>query len=287
MTSFILFAQQTKIVEGYYSIEQTDDMTGAIAKAKVIEQARFKAIDDAFGSNIMQNNVTLLRKDNDKSSMTFYMMGESDLRGTWIRDKEKPRVEKHVEDGRTIWEAWVKGEARELVRAKVDFKWKLLANGTENRYQVEDLHDGDAFYIKFCSPVKGFIMLFMADDKGMVTSLLPEHGEDYCFVDANKWFLFHHNPSISEEHWTATIEKGKDVEYNQLYIIFSPNKMNPPMRMSNLDNSDLEHYRTRGRELRHMPELSFKEFHKYLGKLQRRDEEVQVEKMLIKLSKRK
>ena len=287
MMTTVILAQRLKTVEGYSRIEQSDEMTGAVARAKVIEQARFDAINGAFGSNIMQNNVTLLKQEGEKTSTSFYMMGESDLRGTWIRDKEKPRVEKHVEEGRTIWEAWVKGEAREQVRAKVDFEFMLLANGADDRYQVNELHDGDAFYIKFRSPVNGHLLLFMADDKGVVNCLLPEHGQDYCIVKANQWLLSHYNSRIPEEHWTATIARGKQIEYDQIYVVFSPNKLNPPMRTVNFDNSDLEQYRTQQRELRHISELSFKDFHKYLGKLQQRDVDVQIEKMLVRLSKRK
>ena len=279
-------AQRVQTVEGYSRIEQTDDMTGTTARAKVIEQARFDAINAAFGSNISQNNVTFMRTENEKNTTTFYMMGESDLRGTWIRDKEKPRVEKRVIDGITLWEAWVKGEAREVVRAPVEFQWQLLANGLDERFQVNELHDGDAFYVRFRSPVNGYLMMFVADDRGMVTCLLPEDGEDYCRVKANQWLLFHHNPYVKEEHWLAVLPKNRQEEYDQLYVVFSPNKLSPPNRDTNKDNSDLERYANMERKVKHISGLSFKHFHKYLGRLQRSDKEVQVEKMLVKISKR-
>ncbi len=279
-------AQRILSVEGYSRIEQTEDMTGAMAKAKVIEQARFDAINTAFGSNITQNNITMMRTENDKTTTSFYLMGESDLRGTWIRDKEKPRIKKHVVENVIIWEAWVKGEARELIRPKVDFQWQLLANGIDERFQVEELHDGDAFYIRFRSPVSGYLMLFVADDHEEVSCLLPTDGEDYCGITANQWLLFHHNPIMAEEHWLAILPKNKFVEYDQLYVIFSPNRLTPPSRNINTDNSDLGHYQTSFRQVRHISKLSFKDFQKYLGRLQRIDEYAQVQKMLIKISRR-
>jgi len=286
MTALSIHSQRIQTVEGYSRIEQTDDMTGALTRAKAIEQARFDAINAAFGSNISQNNVTFIRAENEKSTTVFYMMGESDLRGIWIRDTEKPRVEKHITDGVVIWEAWVKGEARERIQAKVEFEWQLLANGIDNRHQAEELHDGDAFYVRFRSPVDGHLMMFFADGRDVVTCLLPEENNDYCEVEANEWVLFHYNPLAPEEHWLATLPKGKQMEYNQLYVVFSPNKLMPPKRTRNKDDSDLEHYNTEEREIKHISGLSFKDFHKYLGRLQRGDMEAQVEKMLVKISKR-
>ncbi len=279
-------AQRILSVEGYSRIEQTDDMTGAVAKAKVIEQARFDAINAAFGSNISQNHVTTMLTENNKTTTTFYLMGESDLHGTWVRDKEKPRVKKHIVENVIIWEAWVKGEARELIRPKVDFQCQLLANGIDERYLAEELHDGDAFYARFRTPVSGYLMIFIADDHGVVNCLLPTDGEDYCEVPANQWMLFHYNPTVAEEHWIAILPKDRLVEYDQLYAIFSPNKLIPPTRTIDTNNSDLNHYSTRTRQVKHLAKLTFKDFQKYLGRLQRTDTEAQVQKMLIKISKR-
>lgn len=280
-------AQKTQTAEGYARIEQSEDKTAAECKAKVVQQARFDAVNTTFGSNITQNSVTMARDENGKSTTTFYMLGESDLRGVWVRDTEKPRIEPHIENGRTIWEAWVKGEVREQTRAKVDFEWKLTANGIGDQYQVKELHDGDAFYVKFRSPVKGYLLLFMADDKDVVSCLLPEEGEDYCMIDANKWYIFHYEKTKPHNCWKALLSKGSQVEYDQLYIVFSPQKISPPVRETSKDNSDLEHYNDDQKDIKHkhLSSLSFSAFHKYLGKLQHRDTEVQSERMLVKISK--
>lgn len=286
LVGLTVLAQRIKTVEGYARMEQPDDKTAAEVKALVLKNAQDNAVISAFGSNVSRNNITKVVNENGKSYTSFYMFGENDLRGIWIRDVDKPRIEKRVEEGRIIWEAWVKGEIREVTRAKVEFKWKLLANGTDDRYQTEELHDGDAFYVKFCSPVKGYLLMFMADDKAVVSSILPEEGQDYCIVEANKWQLFHYDQSKPESQWIATIAERKQEEFDQIYIIFSPNKIAPPTRSINHDNSDLDRYSGNGYTCIHVPELSFKEFHKYLTKLLKQDSEVQYEKRLVKISKR-
>ena len=278
-------AQRTESVEGYARIEQSDYETPAQARTRVVQQAQFDAINAKFGSNLTQSNVTMMHNENGQAKTSFYMLGESDLRGTWVRDTKEPRVEQQVVDGRIIWEAWVKGEAREMKRAKVNFEWKLLANGTSDRHQVEALKDGDAFYVKFRSPVKGYLLLFMADDAGKVTCALPAGEEEYCKVEANKWHLFYHDEKHPDDHWIATLPEGKPVEYDQFYVVFSPNKIAPPTRDVNVNVNDLQRYYEQGYEVGHIPELTFKDFHKYMGKLQHRDAEVQQEKMQVKISR--
>lgn len=279
-------AQRIKIVEGHAWMEQPEDQTPAKIRATVEERARTAALVEAFGSNIVGNKISIIDNQNGKSTSSFYMYGESDVRGTWIRDVQKPRIEQHIKDGKIIWDAWVKGEAREVTRANVEFEWKLLANGTDDRYQVESLHDGDIFYVKFRTPIQGYLMIFMVDNRGVVSCALPEEDDDYCMVAANKWLLFYSVPEKPENNWMATLADNREVEYDQLYVIFSPNKIAPPTRYTNTDNSDLERYSDDGYSYRHLPELSFSNFQKYLGKLQARDPEIQIEKRVVEISKR-
>ena len=269
-------AQKAEKVEGHAVIYHNDDITPAEARRKVVEQARFEAIKEKFGANISQNNISLITEENGTSNASVFMLGESDLRGTWVRDTKEPRVETHLVEGRTVYEAWVEGEARELVQAPVDFKWKLLANGKTDRYEAMELHEDDDFYITFQSPVSGYLMVFVADDKETVNLLIPDEGEEYCQVRRNEVKLLVDDPDRS---WVATLPENRNVEYDQLYVIFSPNELHPPITKVKDDNSDLK------ADLRHVAELSFKDFHKYLGKL-RKDPKLQMEKMLVKISRK-
>jgi len=271
-----LGAQKAEKVEGHAVIYHNDEITPAEARRKVVEQARFEAIKEKFGANISQNNISLITEENGTSTASVFMLGESDLRGIWVRDTKEPRVETHLVEGRTVYEAWVEGEARELVQAPVDFKWKLLANGKTDRYEAMELHEDDDFYITFQSPVSGYLMVFMADDKETVNLLIPDEGEEYCQVKRNEVKLLVDDPDRS---WVAMLPENKSVEYDQLYVIFSPNELHPPITKVKDDNSDLKG------NLRHVAELNFKDFHKYLGKL-RKDPKLQMEKMLVKISRK-
>lgn len=280
LQTLALQAQREVTAEGYARIEQ-GEKTETEARHRVLQQAQFDAINKAFGSNITQNSITMSHDENGKTTTTYYLFGESDLRGIWISDTEKPKVIPHIENGRVIWEAWVKGKIREQTRAKIEFEWKLLANGTDDRYQVKELHEKDKFYVSFRSAVPGYLLLFMVDDKDRVSCLLPEEGLDYCQAEANQWLIF-----CKDNPFVATLPVGKRVEYDQLYVIFSPNKIEPPIRTINDDDEDLKRYNSRRTTLVHVPELSFNDFHKYLNKLLHRDTEAQHQKMLVKISKR-
>lgn len=276
-------AQKNVVVNGYARIVQSDDMTPGEVRLQVVEQARFDAINKAFGSNISQNNITMTTDVNGKADVSFFMLGESDLRGTWIKDSEEPQVKQKIENGQFVWEAWVKGEAREITRTAISFKWKLLAGGIDDRFEANQLQDGDPFYIKFRSAVKGYLLVFLFDNKATVNCLVPFENEENCIVTSGDWHIFRYDEKYPEQHWVATLPEKIKVECDQLYLIFSPNKILPPFRDLPRDVSDLNRY---GKKLHHIPELSFKDFQDYLGKLQSRDPEAQVEKMLIKIKRK-
>lgn len=278
-------AQRTVTAEGFASIIQTDDMTAQEARERVVEQARFDAVNTAFGSNISHNNVTFTTEENGKSNTTVFMMGASDLRGRWIRDLVEPIPYKVIADGQIIWEVKVKCKVREVKRATVGFEWQLLANGHDEQFKAKELHHLDSFFVRFRSPVDGYLQVFMADDKGVVNRLLPAEDEEYCRVNKDKWYCFYEDPEGKGNCWMAMIPNNRRVEYDQLYIVFSPNKIHPPLVDKRTDNSDLPAIASKG-HLEHIPELSFKAFQKHLGKMMDNDAEVQVEKMLVKITKR-
>ena len=278
-------AQRTVTAEGSASIIQTDDMTAQEARQRVVEQARFDAVNTAFGSNISHNNVTIATEENGKSNTTVFLMGESDLRGRWIKDLAEPKVSKVMEDNHIIWEARVKGRVREVTRAQVDFEWLLLANGRDERYTATELHHLDDFFVRFRSPVDGYLQVFMADDKGVVNRLLPAEDEDFCRVKKGKWYCFCEDPEGKGNSWVSVIPDNRRVEHDQLYVVFSPNKIYPPRTDKRMDTSDLPAIASKG-HLEYIPELSFKAFQKHLGKMLDNDAEAQVEKMLVKITKR-
>ena len=273
-------AQRTEKVEGHALIYPADDMTRAEARAKVVEQARFDALNREFGCNVTRNNFSIVSNDDQGSDVSFYMLGESDLRGIWLEDLEEPRIEERFEDGRHIMEAWVNGRAQERLQADITFQWRLLRNGTEERCAVDadyaELMEGDDFYVKFCSPIKGYLLVFAADDKGTVYKMIPNQDADYCLVERKKWTLFPEKSSF-----VATLPVNRRVEIDQLYIIFSPKTLYPPVAKLPVNSDDLERYRN----YEYVEQLAFKDFQKYLGKILR-DPLVQVEKMFVKILKR-
>lgn len=282
-------AQQIKTVEGYARMEVGEDMTMRDAKRKVCEMARFDAIEKTFGTNITKNSVTYLRNDSGKSKTHVYMRGESDLRGRWIKDLKEPKYKRTSdEESRDILECWVKGHARERMLSDVRFEWKLLANGTDDRFETETgkLYDGEPFYVKFRSPVKGYLMIFMVNEEDNdVYSIIPEEGEDYCQVAANKWQLYIYDPDRPWHHSFAMLPENRSVEHDQLYVIFSKKQLTPPVCELNKDGSDLNRYSNEETGVSHMPQLTFEAFQKYLGRIL--SDNVQMEKMHVEILKRK
>ncbi|MBR1506170.1 MAG: hypothetical protein IJ614_08700 [Prevotella sp.] len=85
-------AQRTEIVEGSARICFEDGMTSGEVRQKAIEMARMIAIGNTFGTNVAQNVITTMNIENGITKQSFNLLGESDLRGIWIRDVKMPKA---------------------------------------------------------------------------------------------------------------------------------------------------------------------------------------------------
>ena len=65
-------SQKTKTAEATYIYYGQENETIAQVKQKALERARLQAIEDAFGSVVMQSNSTVITNENGKTDSKFY-----------------------------------------------------------------------------------------------------------------------------------------------------------------------------------------------------------------------
>lgn len=272
------FAQKTQKVTATYTYYALENVTLEEAKRTALDRAKIQAIADEFGTIVSQSNSTLMSSENGKTDSRFFSMGGSEVKGEWIETTKEPIYNIRYEGGMLIVSVEVSGHIREIVNAGIDFMAKILRNGTEEKFESSEFHSGDDMYLYFKSPIDGYLAVYLLDETAQeVYCLLPykasgegayriEHDRPYILFSAKNESP---NPSIVDEY---TMTCSREVEFNDIYVIFSPN----PFTKANA-NETTDDVLPR--------QLSYEEFQKWLMKNRTKDKQVAISSKQLKISK--
>lgn len=230
MFALPLFSQQIKTVEAEYIYRAPENVTPEEAKRIALERAKIQALTDAFGTIVSQTNTTHIENRNGKSDVDFLSIGGSEVRGEWIETIGEPVYGNlSWEQGMLVVEVYVKGKAREIVSTQIDIQAHILRNGTEDKFESDRFRAGDDLYLSFLSPVSGYMAVYLVDAEQTAYCLLPYRNQtDGIYrVEANRHYLFFSSKEARREESSYvdeyTMTCSRQSEYNQIYIIFSPN----------------------------------------------------------------
>lgn len=254
-------------VHGTYTYYAPMNVTPEQAQKTALERAKCKAMADEFGTIVAQTNLTNVSNTNGESDVRFQSYGMSELKGEWIETIGKPKYEPiKYEDNLQIVTVTVNGWAREIPYNRIDLDVHLLKNGKTMRFEDDRFKNGDKIYLLFKSPEDGFLAVYLVDDTGKAFCLLPypeQNGRAYDIVHGKEYLLFDRNDdTIKEESYIDGyyLTTNKDMEYNQIYVIFSPNKFSKAVDSRNdyglpptLDEGDFQKWLVKCR--RHDPDM--------------------------------
>ena len=278
-----IFSQKMKTVEGEYTYHAPENVTMEQAKFTAVERAKTKALADEFGTIVSQSSTTSMVNLNGESSTNFLMLSGSDVKGEWIEDLGEPKVQVNYEGGMLVVTAKVKGRAREILSAGVDFTSKILRNGKEDKFESEDFKNGDDLYLAFQTPTQGYLAVYLVDAENMAYCLLPYRNQkDGIYpVNANQRYLFF-SPDEAPAQERALVDEYAmtcegQMEYNFIYVIFSRNQFTKANDAAS--NKQIDGYAGAPRE------LSYEDFQKWLGKCMKHDAEMNMKKIPISIKK--
>ena len=223
-------AQKIKTVKGESTYYAPENVTLEEAKRKALDQAKIQALAEEFGTMVSEGTETRGKIHNGQSEYDFFSIGSSEVKGEWIETIGEPEYDIRYEDGQLVVTCKVKGKAREIVSAAIDFKAKVLCNGTEDKFENNRFKSGDDLFLSFQSPVKGFLAVYLEGEDGQVFCLLPyrNQSEGIYPIEANRRYLFFDPKSAPSkekdivDEYVMTCEGTSDM--NQIYVIFSPNQ---------------------------------------------------------------
>lgn len=256
-------------VEGHYRMVQTEDLSESFCKREALEQARLHAIERHFGSYLSSSSVMLTSIGSAGSSESYSHYNTIDVRGIWLGDDDSKISKSLTDDGNIVWEAWVKGRARERSTTHIDFDVRTLVNGTELRYESNEMYDQDHFFIRFKSPVDGYLLIF-ATDGDQVTKFVPRDAPIMTIV-AGKDYLFPDN--LNEPYYEAQIAEGRQLEYYKLIVLFSRNELVSPnfSPSKRKDYEDVSQMAT----IVPLPEMKYRDFSRYYEQQLGRDSTIE------------
>lgn len=272
-----VFAQKVKTVEGEYTYYAPENVTMGQAKRTALDRAMIQAIADEFGTIVSQSNTTRVENKNGRSDIDFLSIGGSEVKGEWLETIGDPIYNIRYESDMLVVSVKVKGKAREIITASIDFKARILRNGTEDKFESDQFRSGDDLYLSFQSPVAGYLAVYLVDADGRAFCLLPYRNQqtDIYPIEANRHYLFFNikeappqeRPYVDE--YVMTCERS--TEQNQIYVIFSPNQFSKAM--DDYGSGKLPN------------ELVFEEFQKWLISNKKHDIKMNTQNVLITIKK--
>lgn len=274
------FSQRIKNVEGNYIFRISADLTLEEAKREALMRAQLQAIADEFGTVVSESVSSYMSVENGKADERLYSLGSADVRGEWIETRDEPRYFVEIENNEYIIQVEVKGKAREISNASVDFVAKTLKNGAELKFEDTAYRDGDEMYLYFRSPISGYLTVYMLDHAtDMCFLLLPyrdsdglavrvEKDRDYVFFSPDKAPEYQRH---EVDEYVLTAESPR--EMNDLFVVFSPKEF----IKAGVSNS--------GTNV--IPQnLLIKDFHKWLTNIRKRDPSVTCISIPITITKK-
>lgn len=272
-------AQKIAKVSATYTYYAPETMSVEEAKRTALDRAKIQAIADEFGTVVSQSTSTVVTNKNGQSDTQFFSLGGSDVKGEWIETIGEPVYDLKFENHFLVVVCSVKGKAREIIHAKIDFIAKPLRNGTELRFEDVNFRNGDDLYLYFESPTDGYLAVYLLDELTQtVYCILPYKAQAlsaYHVLANKKYVMFSREKADKLERPFVdeyTLSCDNDKEFNTLYILFSPNDIG---KRNGFDSS-----------IEDKPDnITLLNFKKWLGKVLSNDRSLQFQEINITISK--
>lgn len=265
-----------KKVSGNYTYYGDKNDSPAMSKMKALEGARLDAISKEFGTIVTQDVLQADRIDSKGETSNFFSLSSTEVKGEWIADDGEPTfVVSLGNDDCLIVNCRVNGTAKSISNDAIEFEAVALRNGNTKGNSSTEYHQGDDLFLSFTAPVDGYVSVFLMGNNGDVNKMLPYQQDSRQEVKVKKnydYIFFDPSKGTGEfgEVDAFCIGTDGEIEFNKLYVVFSPNPFSIPVLHP--AKSDIT-----------LPYLTEEEFSKWLVKNRRNDPKMGVKQINLKL----
>jgi len=267
-TGMSVRAQKPKKVHGKatFVMSVNDNITPAEAKRECIKQAQLNAIRETFGE-IVDGNTNMIEGDFcGKEISSFVEEVNISSKAEWLENTKEPVVKIEQKDGKFVFSAEVWGKAREIAKSKIDLKWEIMTGKQGNLYKTDRFLNKQRIYVKFRSPVDGYLAIYLLDSsKREANCLLPyktNRTGRYAVKGGCDYILFDRERDSKAFFYNMTTQAP--VEVDNVVLLFSPK----PFTKCNEITGDR----------RHPNSLSMDDFNTWVRNLQNADSEMVVDR---------
>jgi len=229
------FSQKEKNAEGYAEVKLASNATPEQTIQKAIDKAKVNAIDNAFGSVVLEGNTlyTINKQTGTKTefNQTYKSISDIYVNGEWIKDVEPAKTERIVRDNDIFYSASVKGLIRELKSNPAKFSVKTLTCDVIS-CASEFFNNGNDFYMYFKAPNDGYVAVYLDFPvEGTTYRVLPYKQESNSagyFVKADEEYFFFSSKKAKPEmagkvdELTLTLKDKSMPETNKMFVLYSP-----------------------------------------------------------------
>ena len=300
------YTQKKKLIEtGNVTIDyrQEDNETPQQAKIKAVELAKIKALENAFGRAMAQNNTSYTentQKANEvKTNQSFTSLTDSYVNGEWVKNKDGyPIIEKKIHNNNEIWySVTVNGSVRKIVGNKYDFKSYSLNCFESLQCQTKDFKNEESLFQFFKSSINGHLAIYMEDPNLEETFMIFPYSKSELStfnVKADSSYLLFYNPKSNTFNFQTpglntidelelSLEDTRMVENYLLHVLFSSKEFRKPSVDNKTEELKEEVDLKYGYTLPRSTKSS--EFTKWLQRMRVSDENIQLLSYGISLTK--
>lgn len=264
-----------RVAATYEYVSSNPHETPEQAERTAIERAKQKALEDKFGIDVSSVTNTFISQKDQASQTNVFALGGTSVRGEWIETIKEQVVEKTFVQGFWRVKVHVEGRARNHATEKADIQYTFVKDVQDLESPVT-FRDGSDLFLRFLSPVAGYLCVYLVDEAQNAFCLLPYMSQQTGSqpVIANKEYVFFFSEKHEPEAQEYTLNCASPSEQNALYLIFSPNDF----------TKAADHQAGKNFRDEQLPrELSYEAFLKWLSRNQTKDPDMQVRTSIISI----
>jgi hypothetical protein len=235
-----IYAQKPREAAATYTMVLSRTSTMQETETLCIEQARLKAIADAFGYSISETTVGSVSDQNGKVNDAFNVLTKTSVKGEWISDTAPPKLEWKCENNELSVTAFVSGKIRENSKegkTEVEF-YPCLPS--DYRIETVSFRSGQTLNTFFRSARKGYLSVFYVDHTTSEAYRVfpsPAYSSlDHLEVNADQdYVLFNRSYASQFAGYPATVDltmelpADKSQVLDEIVAVYSPEPYKKPM----------------------------------------------------------
>ncbi len=237
------FSQRIYAAKGIAKVRLEEHLSREETRDIARQQAQHTAIEILFGSYISKDAFVDVKDGNSEVTIK----SASELKGEWLKTtkeefrEESRKIKDEYGSRNEIWIICeVEGKVREIVEPVIGFTFASL-NCPDTRCETTDFENGESFYLKFKSPVDGYLSIYLVNSE-QAFQVLPyqempsEYKNNVPVVADKEYIFFESNPTskyfdgfayyLTDELYLETDEKQ---EFYKIYVLFSQKPFAKPI----------------------------------------------------------